>query len=203
MKRKALALTSILIVFLSAVVQSQIFDFVSANPYWDGGDTAPPDDMQKQTITIVSPEEEAVYDQNNITLRFNISLNSTNTWYTIRLDRVYYKASWQNESVSVYNWSYNYLWSYSDDDPSLTEFLYEGNLTDIPEGIQNITVTAYTTGGYVVGNVYYRFGTNITSSVIFMIGNSSELSPMLIVASAGTITATMFAVFLLVRKHRH
>ena len=203
MKRRALALASILIVLFSAVAQRQIFDLVSANPYWHGGFTTPPEDMQNQSITILSPQIKAVYESINLTLRFNVSLNSTNTWYDIRLDRVYYEASWQNESVSVYNWSYNYLWSYSDDDPHLTDFLYEGNLTDIPEGMQNITVTAYTTGGYVVGNVYYRFGTNITSSVIFMINNSPEISPMLIVASAGTVTATVFAVFLFMRKRKH
>jgi hypothetical protein len=201
-KRKALALSFILIVLLSAVAQKHIFDLVFANPYWHGGFTKPPEDMQEQTITILSPQIKAVYESNNLTLRFNVSLNSTNTWYYIRLDRVYYKASWQNSSVSVYNWSHNVGMNPYDDDPRLTEFLYEGNLTEIPEGIQNITVTAYTKGGYVVGNVYYRFGTNITSSVIFMINSSPEPFPTTLVGTASIVTIVVFAVFLLVRKHK-
>ena len=181
----------------SAVAGTILVNLANANPYRWMGYTTPPEDMQPHTITILSPQKRTLYTQDNLTLSFKVNLNSTNTWYYIRLSSVHYKASWQNESVSVYNWSHNVGMNPYDDDPVLTEFLYEGNLTGIPEGLQNITVTGYTHGSYVKGLEGYSFKTNITSFVIFMVSNTSEPFPVVSVATASLTSAIIVSAGLL------
>jgi hypothetical protein len=202
MKRKA-ALTLIMGLLFSVVGRTQIFNLAAANPYWDGGDTTPPADMQTQTITITSPQNNTVYASNNLTLGFNVSLNSTTTWYNIYISSVYYKASWQNNSVSVYNWNYNKPMNPYDDDPVLTEFLYEGNLTEIPEGRQNITVTMYASGSYVEGIVRYRFGTNITSSAIFTVDAAPESFPTMPFTAGVGLVVVIGIGFIYFKKRKH
>ena len=198
MRKASLALAFILALLFSAVTETGIFDLATANPYRWMGYTTPPEDMQPHTITILSPQKRTLYTQDNLTLSFKVSLNSTYTWYYIRLSSVHYKASWQNESVSVYNWSHNVGMNPYDDDPVLTEFLYEGNLTGIPEGLQNITVTGYTHGSYVKGLEGYSFKTNITSFVIFMVSNTSEPFPVVSVATASITSVAVVSAGLLV-----
>jgi len=167
----------------------------SANPFLGYYfDVSPPSDMQPHTITVLSPENNSVYALNNLTFSFNVSLNSTNTWYHIHIDRIYYRASWQEDAVSVYNWSNNDLWNPSDDDPYLTDFYYEFNLTEIPEGRQNITITTYAIGSYVKSLFYYEFYTNISSSVIFTIDTTPKVFPTSLVAIASGALAPIIVI---------
>lgn len=201
MKKASLALIFISALLLAAVTETGILDLASANPYRWWGVTAPPEDMQLHTITITSPEKRTLYSQENLTLSFEVSLNSTPTWYYIRLSSVNYKASWQNESVCVYSWSHNVGMNPYDDDPVLTEFLYEGNLTGIPEGMQNITVTAYARGRYVKGLDSYSFNTNITSYVIFTISDTPE-SFLTMSVTAGVCSMSVICIGLIYSKKR-
>lgn len=192
MKRTALTTTLILAFLLSAVAGAMIANSARANPYL-GYDfnASPPTDMQPQMVTILSPKNMTGYASNNSSLSFRVSLNSTNTWYHIHIDSVYYKASWQDNNVSVYSWSSHDLWNPFDNDPYLSEFLYELNLTEIPEGRQNITVTAYAIGSYEKSMVYHEFPTNISSSVIFIIDTTPTSFPTTsIIAASGASMAT-------------
>jgi len=201
------------IAFISALLFSAIAITLpvkegNANPFLGYYfDASPPSDMQPQTITLLSPENNSVYALNNLTFSFNVSLNSTDTWYHIHIDRIYYRASWQEDAVSVYNWSSHDLWNPSDDDPYLTDFSYEFNLTEIPEGRQNITITTYTIGSYVKSLFYYEFNTNISSSVIFTIDTTPKSFPASLVAAASGASVAIVSVGLLVyfkkRKGRY
>jgi hypothetical protein len=203
MKRKVLALTPILALLFSAVAGTLAVKVGSANPFLGYYfDVSPPSDMQPQTITILSPENISVYASNNLTFSFNASLNSTNTWYHIHIDSIYYRASWQEDNVSVYNWSNHDLWNTSDNDPYLTEFSHELNLIEIPEGKQNITITAYATGTYVKSLVYYEFNTNISSSVIFTVDTTPPSFPIALVITASSASVALVSVGLLVYLKR-
>ena len=201
-KRRVLIAVTISTLLMSATTGAGLVNLAVANPYWDGGYTAPPADMQTQTITIVSPRNNTVYASNNLTLGFSVSLNSTPTQYYVYISWVYYKASWQNSNVSVYDWSWNESMNPYDYDPYLTEFPYQGNLTEIPEGRQNITVTAIAQGSYIKGIVRYQFVTNITFSVIFIINTVSEHFPVVPITAASMVTFVGTSLLLIYFKKR-
>jgi len=203
MKRTALTLTLTLTLLFSAVAGTKLISLATANPFLGYEfDVSPPTDMQPQTITILSPKNNTFYVSNNLTFNFKVSLNSTNTWYHIHIDSVYYKASWQNNNVSVYSWSNHDLWNPVDNDPYLTEFRYELNLTEIPEGRQNITVTAYAIGSYVKSLVYHEFYTNISSSVIFIVDTTPTSFPTTLVIAPIASVAVMGVGLLVYFKKR-
>ncbi len=83
---------------------------------------------------------------------------------------VSYKASWQNQSTVIYQWSINDPANLNDDDPNAEQaFFYAIDLTHVPEGRQQIEVTVVG-GGYLFGgNKYYTFSTSVSSSLYFTI----------------------------------
>lgn len=155
----------------SMVAGTQFVNVGKSNPYLRGDiDATPPADMEPQTITIRSPQNNTSYASKNLSLSFNVSINSANNRYHMYINTIVFNESWQKiKLVSVYEWSYNNLWNPSDDDPKLTEFLYERSLTNLPEGIQNITVFASAHGYYIQGLVLNEFYANVNSSVVFTI----------------------------------
>ncbi len=98
--------------------------------------------------------------------------------FGIALYSVSYKASWEgNKATQVYQWSINDPANISDDDPNPQGgFFYVIDLTNVPQGIQQIEVTAVG-GGYIFGNGYYTFSSNTSSSLSFTISAPPSHSP--------------------------
>jgi hypothetical protein len=172
MKKVAVAL--ILALLFSAVVGAQFINFGKADPYpyqIDFYKKASPPNNEPRDITIFSPENKTIYTSDNISFSFKVTLNSTMPyiWSYIYITTVYYKASWLQDNITVYKWSNHDLLNPSDDDPYLTEYSQEVNLTKTPEGKHNITITAVAEGEYYEGNGIYYFALNVSSSVNFII----------------------------------
>jgi hypothetical protein len=170
-KKKTLITASIISALLfTAVAGTQFVNVGKSNPYLRNPYATPPADIEPQIITILSPQNNTSYASRNLSLSFKVSINSANNRYHMYINTIVFNESWQKiKLISVYEWSWNNGWNPSDDDPKLTEFLYERNLTNIPEGKQNITVVAYARGYYIQGLFLNGFDTNVTSSVIFTI----------------------------------
>jgi outer membrane protein assembly factor BamB len=86
------------------------------------------------------------------------------------LCNVTYKASWENQYRTIYQWSYNSLYNREDDDPnSHFLFSYTVDLRNAPLGPQQIEVTASGVG-YLFGlsSWYIYFGSG-SSSIHFIV----------------------------------
>ena len=73
MKRRALAPTFILALLLSAVAGTQLVSVGRGNPYFYAGDVPPKPDTIPPKILMFSPENNTVYNTNNITIEFNVT----------------------------------------------------------------------------------------------------------------------------------
>ena len=116
---------------------------VSANPYIDTIEVTPP---VSPSITILSPaENNTLNNSNELTISFNATIRSENveTWIT----RADYNASWQPNNIVIWQGSDQYL----------PEYTFNLSLTEIPEGKQTVTITAYGNGGYSQGAILYVF----------------------------------------------
>lgn len=202
MTGKKLAET-ILIIGVLALAQLSFLDFVRANPWlYRGLDPSPPVNAE---ISIFSPKNSTAYSSNP-TLNFNVSfVNSTNVFVYIR--SIYYKASWETENKTVYTWNYydeHNLNTY-DDDPKISEYSYEQNFTNIPEGKQNITITVTASGSYAKGLDLYLFSVNESTTVDFTVGITPLSASVLIpIATSGASVAVVgIGLIVYFRKRNH
>ena len=154
MKKKTLATIAFISALLSsALVGTTRVNLGSANPYIRGGNKPPPEGTQPPTISIFSPNNNTVFASNNITLTFNVTIpKGTYTLYA-----VYFEVDWREGNTSVY---------YSRTAP---DYLYNKNLTGIPEGEHRITIIAAAHGYYIEGITAYTFDINGSSTVYFSI----------------------------------
>ena len=132
--------------FFSAVAGTQLVNLGRANPF-----ARIPAPVHPK-ITILSPEDNTLHASNVLTVNFNVSINFEKGWSYISY--VNYKASWQQDKITVYEWRTN------DSAPQfLSEFTYKLNLTGIPEGNQTVIINAGGHGGYNEGiyNSLYIF----------------------------------------------
>jgi hypothetical protein len=171
-KKTLLTAVCISLLLFSAVAGTQLLNLGRANPYKWVGDVPPDANTKPPAITIFYPENNTVYPSNNLTISFNVRLLPSPTASHPKIYTVYYKTSWQNDSVIIYQWSYHVLENPYDDDPELTEFSHKLNLTSIPEGNHNITIQATEYGIYLNSSAGYGpFGYNT-----FSITGSSSIS---------------------------
>lgn len=134
-----------------------------------------------------SPNGIFLYNSTNLTLGFTastteawgaLSSNQIESLLTVAvLTYVSYSASWLQQPVVLYSEDLN--------SSNISTFSYNLNLTNIPEGQQQITVTA-NEEGYIVGftsngTVYWPFSTT-TSSAVFSFSvitfSASFISPV-------------------------
>ena len=201
---KKLLLTVIIISMLlfSAVAGIAFVNLGFANPWlYRGLDPSPPVNAE---ISIFSPKNSTAYSS-NLTLNFNVSFeNSTDVFVYVR--SVCYKASWETENKTVYIWNYydEYNSNPYDDDPMISEYSYEQNFTNIPEGRQNITITVIASGSYhAEGLSVYSFSINESKTVDFTIGITSLSASVLIpIATSGASVAFVGAGLLFYFKKR-
>jgi len=173
-KRTRLALALTLALLFSAVAGTQFVNLGRANPYMKGGNTPPPEGTQPPTIFIFSPNNNTVFASNNITLTFNVTMSED----TYTLSAVYFEVDWQEGNTSVY---------YSRAAP---DYLYNKNLTGIPEGKHRITIIAAAHGYYIEGMASYSFDIRGSSSVYFLIEEQLVREPFpttLVIAPSASV----------------
>lgn len=121
-----------------------------------------------------------LYDLGNFNVALTVAIGSPDDFqsFGIALYSVSYKASWEgNKTTQVYQWSINDPANVSDDDPNPQgDFFYAIDLTHVPQGLQQVEVTAVG-GGYIWGNGYNTFSSNTSSSLFFTISAPPSPSP--------------------------
>ncbi len=167
MKRTALALTLILTLLLLTLLGMYSSDVATANPYTYHESVSPPADAKPPIISMLSPENKS-YSTNNVFLTFNVQVEYTGSAW---LNQVRYKASWERDDTSVYQFVFEGTASFRG------SIEFSSNLTKIPEGRQNVTVYANYEGQYskwddMIGTLY-SFARNNSLSVYFTIDTKS------------------------------
>ena len=201
MKKIVAAVTLTFILLITTAIGNFLVGHVGANPYFYGGyDPSPPINAK---ITIVSPTNYTTY-LSNLTLNFNVSfVNQTGVEYYVYLESINYTTSWETENKKVYKWNYydDYNLDPSNDDPQVSEYQYEENVTNIPEGKQKITINVTASGSYIKAWTSYYFYINESTTVDFTVGTPSTF-PITQIAIA-SITLVTFACLgtLYLRRH--
>jgi hypothetical protein len=159
-KRLSKAIT-FLALLASALAGAQLTNSVMANPIIDYRTIPPP---FKPTINISSLEgNNTLYNFNKMRISFNASVESTAQIWT-----VYYKASWQQENITIYQYG-NPGSPVIATQPALTEYSRTLEFPSVPEGKQTVTITVRAEGGYAENMVYYYFSTVDSCTVGFTI----------------------------------
>ena len=152
------------LLFLTAIETSLKFAKANPSPYLEQKAVPPP---VRPTITFLSPENNTLQNLTNLTVSFKVSIKLSNAWLAIK--RVDYRTTWQTGNFGLYDWSSHDPWNTEDNDPIITEYSYNLTLTEIPEGNQTVTISAYGEGDYAEGLVLYSFHTGNSSSISFTI----------------------------------
>lgn len=159
MKKTIWALALLLTILV--VAGARLVDVGKSNP-------APIPAPVHPQITILSPEDKSLYASNALSIAFNVSINFERGWSHISY--VAYKASWQQDEITVYD---------SKTNGSLSELSYKLNLTGIPEGKQTVRISAGGGGHYndeENGLLIFNDAYNSTS-ISFTIHRASISSP--------------------------
>jgi len=159
---KALPAVIIVTVLLALAMATDLLlvNSARANPYFYGKNTPPPTGSKPPNISIFTPNSNAVFTSNSITLAFNASISKD----TYMLTDVYYETDWQEGNTSTYHLDMTVPYS-----SFITEFSYNATLSGIPEGNHSIKVITNAIGVYVEGMTYHNFDIAGSSSVNFTI----------------------------------
>jgi hypothetical protein len=177
-KKPLITIIIISVLLFSAVGGTQLVNLGKANP-WMGTDWVSPADATKSpTLTIVSPQNNMIYNSNDVTLSFNAHVGKPVTAAYVRLMQIYYKTDWEQNETCVYN---NEGINIPYDPYAIIEFSYNMNLTGIPEGKHYITVHAVEWGAYIDGLFVHMYSINGSSSVNFAIDVSPSVSVLSLV----------------------
>jgi hypothetical protein len=136
------------------------------------GVRAPDDYTKPPIISMTSPENDSVYDTNNVQLTFNVSVGESTSAFSKWICELYYKGDWQTDKTYI-DLEEFYGKSPAYERSSLLPSEFSFNLTDIPEGNHSITVYANETG-YVNDEdnapfYYWSFFINSSATVNFTI----------------------------------
>jgi hypothetical protein len=179
MKKKGLLPTAFILGLLSLSVVGALFvNLGRANPWLRTDWVAPKDATKPPVLTIKSPEENNLYNSNNVTLSFNARLGESTSGEYMRIMQVYYKGDWEQNETYVYKNEGIYL---PYDENAITYFSYAINLTGVPEGKHKITFHAVEWGAYINDLFVHMFSINGSSSVNFTIDVSPTVSVLSIV----------------------
>jgi len=143
----------------------------NANPYLYHEHVLPPAGSIPLAISILSPNNNAIFNVSAVTLAFDLKTEGTNL-HTIY--SVYFEASWLQENVAVYKQN-----TYSPEFPSF--WSYNETFRNLSDGNYSIVITAHGGGGYAEGLTAYSFDMTTTSVINFTISpppRVSILSPL-------------------------
>lgn len=164
---------SLVSTLLIIIATSTLIGLAQGNPYIYLGGTEPPADAEPPLIAILSPNNQT-YISGNVLLKINVTAaepKNTSSIFSMLLLRVYYKGDWQQSETCVFKY-----------DSKTKSYSCDTNLTDIPEGEHNITVTASGAGQCFGGSMSrYSFKIIGSTSVFFTVNATaptfSVLSP--------------------------
>ena len=147
---------------------------VNANPYMNHEFVNDPAFVKPPTITIASPEQNAVYSNDGtITLCFNVTGPDAPSLLTKYLSMVDYQGDWMQEAKHAYR-TKNFETYTPDDFPFSLGFNF--SVTGIPYGKHSLVITAFGSGGYAEGLTWYGFSKNSSLSVNFTIDKTPIVS---------------------------
>jgi hypothetical protein len=174
-KKKILLTATFIGLLFLAMITTFLAKSAKANPYIDRIQISPP---VNPTINILSPEENnTLHNSNKLRIGFNTTIESKTA--EVYLWTVYYKASWQQDNVTVYQWSGHDPMTPNDDDQYIAAYSRDLSLTEIPEGKQTVTITVRGEGNYVENMVLYYFYTVGSCTVGFTIDTISPIVSVL------------------------
>jgi hypothetical protein len=154
-KRTLLTSDFITVLLLSALAGTHFVNSGRANPYLSNEWVSPPDDAEAALISIHPFRNNTVYALNNLSLSLNVSIPESK--YSTTIYDISYKRDWKDTIARIYHRPSRAtgLWT--------SEYSYNLNLTEIPEGNHNVTFIVNATGGYAIGLTAYSFSvTNIS-----------------------------------------
>ena len=147
---------------------------VNANPYMYHEFVTDPSFVKPPTITITSPEQNALYSNDGtITLCFNVTGPDAPSLLTKYLSMVDYKGDWMQEAKHAYR-TKNFETYTPDDFPFSLDFNL--SISEIPYGKHSVVITAFGSGGYAEGLTWYGFSKNSSLSVNFTIDKTPIVS---------------------------
>lgn len=159
--RKNTALLLTILILISTCIAT-----VNANPYMYHEFVTDPSFVKPPTITIISPEQNAVYSNNGtITLRFYVTGPDAPNLLTKYLSMVDYKGDWMQEAKHAYR-TKNFETYTPDDFPFSLSFNF--TINGIPYGKHSLIITAFGSGGYAEGLTWYGFSKNSSLTVNFV-----------------------------------
>ncbi|MEM2099040.1 MAG: hypothetical protein QXU99_04755 [Candidatus Bathyarchaeia archaeon] len=175
MIRKAATLLFIL-GFLFIAAGTQFVKVSVANPFSQSaysGERSPSIDVKPPVVSIIFPENNMVFDTNNVTLAFNVSVNSErvqlDSFHMITgmgIQKIFFTGDWLNETILVYHspdiedWKKGitktyYMGEYRDNSSGINFSNLFVPLTNIPGGNHSVTVVATGSGSeYYIFNLY-------------------------------------------------
>ena len=167
--RKNIGLLLVLLILISTCLVT-----VKANPYMNHEFVVDPSFVNPPTITITSPEQNALYSNDGIiTLCFNVTGPDAPSLLTKYLSMIDYKGDWMQEAKHAYR-TKNFETYTPDDFPFSLAFDF--NVTGIPPGKHSLVITAFGSGGYAQGLTWYQFSKNSSTSVNFTIDKTPIVS---------------------------
>jgi len=162
------------LLFTTLILISTFTATVNANPYMYHEFVTDPSFVNPPTITITSPEQNAVYSNvGTITLRFYVTGPDAPNLLTKYLSMVDYKGDWMQEAQHAYR-TKNFETYTPDDFPFSLSFNF--SITGIPYGKHSLLITAFGSGGYAEGLTWYSFSKNSSSTVNFVVDKTPIVS---------------------------
>lgn len=186
MNTKALVAAFVLALSISVVAGTQLVSVVKANPFWWYEGVPPDEYTEAPVISVLSPANNTVFNEDNVYLSFNVDVGESETALDTVLLLVSYEADWQHDNIAQFApWSGPY------------PFVHEVNLTGIPEGNHSITFQAIERGTYTGA---HAFNIDSSETILFTIDTNPETdipefpswTPLLIFLFAVTVLAVIY-----------
>jgi len=179
MQKKVLAVAFVLAPLLSVIAGTPFVSLGEANPLWFLG-YVPPDEYTKApVISIFSPENNTVFNTDNIVLSFKVDVGESETALSAGLNVIWYDTDWHHNNVDsfVHSKSSRYNNENRMNFLNSSSFSHSLNLTGIPEGNHSITVHAMEYGNYTHApflissseTIFFTIDTNLQTG-----GNSND-----------------------------
>jgi hypothetical protein len=168
-KKTLLIAAFISVVLLVAIAEACFVKLAQANPYtrFVPKRISPPADATPPVVSVSSPKNHATYSVNDVAVAFSVSTEGIA--YDVAIYDVYFKASWLQDNVTLYEQNSRGPWSYNE------------TFWDMPDGEYNVVITVVGVGSYVEGVDYsdgtiYHFDLTTISVVNFTIATPPVVS---------------------------
>ena len=157
MKKKVLAVVFVLAPLLSVMAGTQFVSLGEANPFWPFGPILP-DDAKAPVISILSPANNTVINQDNVVLSFKVDVGESETALDAVLVFVRYETDWQHNNLDHF-----FL-------RNSASFSHKVNLTGIPEGTHSIAFQAIERATFKLLDKYeHAFDIDSSETIFFTI----------------------------------